>query len=132
MARAWPWRSTGDLKHPLPAGVEICRDFCLTGSILPQDGYNIYKWLTTEGGAEPLCINSARVGIGGDSAGGQLTACIVQRLGRERFVPMPRYRILTAVGAGQMMPSWLMRPGCDARQARPAAPVTSSVPFHEA
>jgi acetyl esterase/lipase len=72
---------------------------------LPQDGYNVYKWLTTGGGAEPLSIDSARVGIGGDSAGGQLTACIVQRLGRERFVPMPRYRMLTTLGAAQMVAS---------------------------
>ena len=54
-----------------------------------QDGYDAWVWLTEH--AHEFGVDPRRMAIGGDSAGGNITAVTGQRLAKERFPVQPKY-----------------------------------------
>lgn len=56
-----------------------------------QDGFDAYRWIVENG--EELGIDSTRVAIGGDSAGGNLTVAITMACKKHGFA-MPKFQVL--------------------------------------
>jgi len=56
-----------------------------------DDAYAVFRW--TQANAGKLGMDPARIGIGGDSAGGQMSAVTSLRL-RDRHQPMPAFMLL--------------------------------------
>lgn len=79
-------------KHPFPAA--------------PMDCFAAYRWVLRS--AEALSIDTGRIAVTGDSAGGELAA-VVCLMAREQQLPMPRAQMLIypVVGAPRDTPSML-------------------------
>ena len=63
----------------------------MMSSIIYQDGFDAYQWIYTN--AAELGIDQARVAVGGDSAGGNLTVAVALACKSQQF-PMPGMQIL--------------------------------------
>jgi acetyl esterase len=59
--------------------------------VAAEDAYAAYRWVRD--GASRLGIDSARVAVGGDSAGGNLAA-VVSLMARDRATPLPVFQLL--------------------------------------
>lgn len=70
-------------KHPFPAA--------------PEDCFSAYSWVLERG--RELSIDSSRVAVAGDSAGGNLAA-VLCLMARDRGMPMPRGQMLIYPVAG--------------------------------
>jgi acetyl esterase len=70
-----------------------------------DDAYAIFRW--AQANADKLGMDPARIGIGGDSAGGQMSVVTSLRL-RDRHEPMPAFMLLyyPAVDRDQNYRSW--------------------------
>lgn len=81
------WRLAPE--HKFPIGVDDC--------------FDVYEWISKNG--EQLNIDTSRLGIGGDSAGGNMTAVTAQRL-RETSLKAPLLQLLLYPALDLSCTSW--------------------------